>query len=44
MEAAIRKSGESSFNSKKKQLLNELFRLDRKMMKAYLLKESLDLL
>lgn len=26
----------------KKQLLNELFRLNRKMMKAYLLKESLD--
>jgi transposase len=28
--------------SPKKQMLNELFRLNRKMMKAYLLKESLD--
>lgn len=28
--------------SAKKQLLNELFKLNRKMMKAYLLKESLD--
>ena len=31
-------------DSRKRQLLNELFRLNRKMMKAYLLKESLDLL
>src|SRR5713226_5515827 len=29
-------------DSQKQQLLNELFRLNRKMMKAYLLKESLD--
>lgn len=29
-------------SSPKKQLLNELFKLNRKMMKAYLLKESLD--
>lgn len=29
-------------SSRKKQMLNELFRLNRKMMKAYLLKESLD--
>jgi len=29
-------------DSKKRQLLNELFRLNRRMMKAYLLKESLD--
>lgn len=32
----------SHMDSKKRQLLNELFRLNRKMMKAYLLKESLD--
>lgn len=31
-----------NLDSKKRQLLNELFRLNRKMMKAYLLKESLD--
>lgn len=31
-----------NLDSKKQQLLNELFRLNRKMMKAYLLKESLD--
>jgi transposase len=31
-----------NLNGKKRQLLNELFRLNRKMMKAYLLKESLD--
>jgi len=31
-----------NLDSKKKQLLNELFGLNRKMMKAYLLKESLD--
>jgi transposase len=31
-----------NLDSKKKQLLNELFRLNRRMMKAYLLKESLD--
>ena len=29
-------------DSQKRQLLNELFRLNRRMMKAYLLKESLD--
>ena len=29
-------------DSKKQQLLNDLFRLNRRMMKAYLLKESLD--
>ena len=29
-------------NGKKQQLLNDLFRLNRRMMKAYLLKESLD--
>jgi transposase len=29
-------------DSRKRQLLNELFRLNRRMMKAYLLKESLD--
>jgi transposase len=29
-------------DSKKRQMLNELFRLNRRMMKAYLLKESLD--
>ena len=29
-------------DTKKRQLLNELFRLNRRMMKAYLLKESLD--
>lgn len=29
-------------DSKKRQLLNDLFRLNRRMMKAYLLKESLD--
>ena len=33
-----------NLDGKKQQLLNELFRLNRKMMKAYLLKESLDLL
>jgi len=33
-----------NLDSKKKQLLNDLFRLNRKMMKAYLMKESLDLL
>ena len=31
-----------NLNSEKRQLLNELFRLNRRMMKAYLLKESLD--
>jgi transposase len=31
-----------NLDAKKRQLLNELFRLNRKMMKAYLLKESLD--
>ncbi len=31
-----------NLTSPKKQMLNELFRLNRKMMKAYLLKESLD--
>lgn len=31
-----------NLDSKKRQLLNDLFRLNRKMMKAYLLKESLD--
>lgn len=31
-----------NLNRAKKQLLNELFRLNRRMMKAYLLKESLD--
>jgi transposase len=31
-----------NLDGKKRQLLNELFRLNRKMMKAYLLKESLD--
>jgi transposase len=31
-----------NLDSKKRQLLNELFRLNRRMMKAYLLKESLD--
>ena len=31
-----------NLDRKKRQLLNELFRLNRKMMKAYLLKESLD--
>ena len=31
-----------NLDSRKRQLLNELFRLNRKMMKAYLLKESLD--
>ena len=31
-----------SLDQKKRQLLNELFRLNRRMMKAYLLKESLD--
>lgn len=31
-----------NLNREKKQLLNELFRLNRRMMKAYLLKESLD--
>ena len=31
-----------NLDSKKQHLLNELFRLNRKMMKAYLLKESLD--
>lgn len=31
-----------NLSSPKKQLLNELFKLNRKMMKAYLLKESLD--
>jgi transposase len=29
-------------DSRKRQLLNELFRFNRRMMKAYLLKESLD--
>jgi transposase len=31
-----------NLDSQKRQLLNELFRLNRRMMKAYLLKESLD--
>lgn len=31
-----------NLGSKKRQLLNELFRINRRMMKAYLLKESLD--
>jgi transposase len=31
-----------NLDGKKQQLLNDLFRLNRKMMKAYLLKESLD--
>lgn len=31
-----------NLNSEKRQMLNELFRLNRRMMKAYLLKESLD--
>jgi transposase len=31
-----------NLDSKKRQELNELFRLNRKMLKAYLLKESLD--
>ena len=31
-----------NLDGKKRQLLNELFRLNRRMMKAYLLKESLD--
>ncbi|NJK31477.1 MAG: ISL3 family transposase [Deltaproteobacteria bacterium] len=31
-----------NLSSNKKQMLNELFRVNRKMMKAYLLKESLD--
>lgn len=31
-----------NLDNKNRQLLNELFRLNRKMMKAYLLKESLD--
>jgi len=31
-----------NLDGQKRQLLNELFRLNRKMMKAYLLKESLD--
>ena len=31
-----------NLDDKKRQLLNELFRLNRRMMKAYLLKESLD--
>ena len=31
-----------NLDGKKQQMLNELFRLNRKMMKAYLLKESLD--
>ena len=31
-----------NLDSKKRQLLNELFRLNRRMVKAYLLKESLD--
>jgi transposase len=31
-----------NLDSKKQQLLNDLFRLNRRMMKAYLLKESLD--
>ncbi len=31
-----------NLNGKKRQLLNDLFRLNRRMMKAYLLKESLD--
>jgi transposase len=31
-----------NLDSKKRQLLNELFRLNKRMMKAYLLKESLD--
>jgi transposase len=31
-----------NLDSKKRQLLSELFRLNRRMMKAYLLKESLD--
>ena len=31
-----------NLNSSKKQMLNELFQLNRKVMKAYLLKESLD--
>lgn len=31
-----------NLDSKKRQLLNDLFRLNRRMMKAYLLKESLD--
>ena len=32
----------TNLDSRKKQLLNELFRLNRRVMKAYLLKESLD--
>lgn len=32
----------TNLNSRKRQLLNELFRLNRRVMKAYLLKESLD--
>ena len=32
----------TNLDSRKKQLLNELFRINRRMMKAYLLKESLD--
>jgi Transposase len=31
-----------NLDSKKKQLLNELFKLNRRAMKAYLLKEALD--
>lgn len=31
-----------NLDSRKRQLLNELFRLNRRMMKAYLMKESLD--
>src|ERR1700753_2170405 len=31
-----------NLDAKKQQLLNDLFRLNRRMMKAYLLKESLD--
>lgn len=31
-----------NLDGKNRQLLNELFRLNRRMMKAYLLKESLD--
>ena len=32
----------TNLDSRKRQLLNELFRLNRRVMKAYLLKESLD--
>src|SRR5439155_17119702 len=32
----------TNLDSRKRQLLNELFRMNRRVMKAYLLKESLD--